>query len=78
LEIQRFFLSLFKDFLDFDPLFLGFDPLLKTKVGHEKPSIYAGFRHFGPLSHFFFYLIAIKSLININNRAIKSGFLGQA
>jgi len=40
------------------PLFLGICPLLKTKVGSEKPSIYAGLRVFCPLSHFFLLLNA--------------------
>nr|DAK52980.1 MAG TPA: Radical SAM superfamily [Caudoviricetes sp.] len=35
------------------PLFCPLCPLLKTKVGSEKPSIYAGLRGFCPLSHFF-------------------------
>jgi hypothetical protein len=62
----------------FGPLFLGFGPLLKSKPGQLKPSNCNGLRHFGPLSHFFLLLIVIKKLINIYNRANKSGFLAQA
>lgn len=68
------FVGLIRTILLFWPTF---GPLLKIKLGHEKPSIYAGLRTFGPLSHSLSYLIVIKSLINIENRTSKSGFLGQ-
>jgi hypothetical protein len=51
--------------MHFGPLFVGFGPLLKMKPGQRKPSVYAGLRAFGPLSHIFFYLNTIKKLINI-------------
>lgn len=46
----------------FWPKKVGFCPVLKTKVGTEKPSKIKGLRAFCPLSHFFSLLIVIKSL----------------
>nr|DAZ29599.1 MAG TPA: hypothetical protein [Caudoviricetes sp.] len=37
-------------------------PLLKIKVGSRKALILLGLRVFCPLSHFYFYLIAIKNI----------------
>lgn len=48
---------------DFGPKKVVFGPLLKSKVSHKKPSKNAGLRAFGPLSHFFFLLVAKKKLI---------------
>ena len=62
----------------FWPTFSGFWPTFKMKLGNEKASVYAGLRGFGPLTHFYFYLIVIKSLIYIKELAQKSGFLGQS
>lgn len=61
----------------FGPLFLGFGPLLFSKPGQLKPSNCNGSSRFGPLSHFFLLLIVIKKIINIYNRANKTGLLAQ-
>ena len=52
-----------------------FCPLLKTKVATQKPRIYAGLRGFWSKTHFYFYLIVKKKLINIYRFAKKSGLL---
>lgn len=52
-----------------------FCPLLKTKVGTQKPRIYAGLRGFWSKTHFYFYLIVKKKSINIYRFAKKSGLL---
>lgn len=47
----------------------------KNGFDHEKWLTYAVCGGLWPLSHFFFYLIVIKSFNNIINRPNKSGFL---
>jgi hypothetical protein len=64
--------------IGFGPKKVGFGPVSFSKVGQLKPSDCNGFSRFGPLSHFFLLLIVIKKLINIYNRANKSGLLAQA
>lgn len=53
-------------------------PLLKSKVGSKKPSVYNALRAQSPKTHLFSILNAIKSLIILYNYTKKSGLLGIA
>jgi hypothetical protein len=58
----------------FCPKKVGFCPLLKSKVGSEKPLFYAGSGAFCPKTHFFSLINVKKKFNNINNIEKKVGF----
>jgi len=54
-----------RDFGQFSAHLPTLCPLLKTKPGSEKPSVYAGLRGFCPLSHLFLLFNCDKKIKKI-------------